>query len=140
MTIKPPVIVLIDDDEDDRDMFAIALKTAEPEAKLITASNGPEALKILEAAGVLPAFIFVDLNMPFMNGIECLAAIKKLPLIKEVPVVIYTTTSSKEYAEETKNGGAAYFLVKPNSLYALSDMLEQILMGVKLDYFLQVKS
>jgi CheY-like chemotaxis protein len=133
---KYPTLLLIDDDEDDRDIFAIALKTAEPEAKLITSANGPDALQKL-ADGLNPDFIFVDLNMPYMHGIECLEEIKQIAGLKNVPAVMYTTSSNRKDVENAQNAGAAYFLVKPTSLSVLSNILENIMQGTAATYFIE---
>lgn len=132
-------ILLVDDDDDDRDIFAIALKTAQPDAQLFTAQNGPECLRKLDEGNFVPDFIFLDLNMPYMHGNKCLEEIKKRPELKDVPVVIYTTSSNRKDAEETQKSGAANFLVKPTSLSALSQMLEYILQGRAPGYFLESK-
>ncbi|SFQ75139.1 response regulator [Flavobacterium akiainvivens] len=134
---KYPTLLLIDDDEDDRDIFAIALKTAEPDAKLITSANGPDALEKL-AEGAQPDFIFIDLNMPYMQGGKCLEEIKKIDRLKDIPAIIYTTSSSKQDAEDTLKAGASYFLVKPTSLSALSDILSDIMTGKAIEYFIEV--
>jgi CheY-like chemotaxis protein len=131
-----PLLMLIDDDEDDRDIFAIALKTAEPDAKLITSGNGPEALKKL-ADGETPDYIFIDLNMPYMPGIECLAEIKKIDMLKDVPAIIYTTSSNRRDAQDAKQAGAAHFLIKPTSLATLSNVLLAIMIGTQTQYFIE---
>lgn len=136
MAPHPQTILLIDDDEDDRDIFAIALKTASPNAVLITAPNGPDALQKLKS-GAQPGFIFIDLNMPYMQGNKCLEEIKAMPAFKDTPAIIYTTSSNRQDAEETRNAGAAHFLVKPTSLSVLSATLEGIIAGTEEKYFIE---
>jgi CheY-like chemotaxis protein len=136
MTTKP-VLLLIDDDEDDRDIFAIALKAANEGATLYTASNGPKAIALLKAGTVVPQLIFIDLNMPYMHGADCLREIKKMPGFTNVPAVIYTTSSHAKDVDETKGAGAAHFLVKPNSLGALTGALTRILGGTQPDYYIE---
>lgn len=132
-----PIILLIDDDEDDRDIFAIALKTAQPDAKLITASNGPKALELLENENLVPDFIFIDLNMPYMHGTECLKKIKQIPALQHVPAIIYTTSSSKKDVEDTQKEGAAFFVVKPTSLSALSHVLQKVMENAVSGYYIE---
>lgn len=136
MALYPQTILLIDDDEDDRDIFAIALKTASPNAVLITAPNGPDALQKLKS-GAQPGFIFIDLNMPYMQGNKCLAEIKAMPGFKNTPAIIYTTSSNRQDAEETRNAGAAHFLVKPTSLSVLAATLQGIIAGTEQKYFIE---
>jgi CheY-like chemotaxis protein len=136
MTLHQHTIMLIDDDEDDRDIFAIALKTASPDAVLITAPNGPDALQKLDD-GAQPGFIFIDLNMPYMHGNVCLEQIKALPLFKDIPAIIYTTSSNQQDAENTKKAGASHFLVKPTSLSVLSETLVSIIERTEQKYFIE---
>lgn len=136
MTFRP-TILLIDDDDDDRDIFAIALKTASPDARLITAQHGPEALEKLEKDSLVPDFIFIDLNMPYMHGNVLLAQLRQKPEYAGVPAIIYTTSSSREDAENAKNNGAIHFLVKPTSLSTLSGILKEILDGSATQYFIE---
>ena len=75
------ICFIVDDDEDDREIFAIALQDADKSYKCLTAINGKEALEKLKSDETLiPDFIFLDLNMPFMSGIQFLVEIKKVPL------------------------------------------------------------
>ena len=118
---------LIDDDEDDREIFGIALEDAAPDFECITAKNGLEAMEVLNTGNFMPSHIFVDLNMPYMSGIECLQAIKKISGLTDVPVIVYTTSSHNKDIEETRALGAAHYLIKPPSLISLIDLLSGIL-------------
>lgn len=117
---------LIDDDEDDREIFGIALEDAAPGFECITAKNGLEAMEVLNTGNFMPSHIFVDLNMPYMSGIECLQAIKKIPALLDVPIIMYTTSSHNRDIEETKALGAAHYLIKPTSLTTLTELLSGI--------------
>lgn len=118
---------LIDDDEDDREIFGIALEDAAPGFECITAKNGLEAMEVLKTGNFVPSYIFVDLNMPYMSGIECLNEIRKIPALADVPVIMYTTSSHSRDIEETKAMGAAHYLIKPPSLTTLIELLSGIL-------------
>src|SRR6186713_1099195 len=108
------VFFLADDDEDDRMLFSEALMEINPSIKCIMAKNGEEALFLLSnGLFELPDYIFLDLNMPVMNGLKCLAEIKKSAQLKNIPVVVYSTSSKKEYEEESKKLGAMNFFIKP---------------------------
>jgi DNA-binding response OmpR family regulator len=111
---------LIDDDVDDQEIFTIALQQVDPNFHCITAGNGDEALKMLiHPAAELPDYIFLDLNMPRMNGKECLRELKKLDRLKHIPVVIYTTSSSEYDQLTTRTLGAASFITKPFTIAEL---------------------
>lgn len=137
--IPSPVVYLIDDDEDDRDIFSIALENARSEAVCLTAKNGPEALKSLNDIKV-PDYIFIDLNMPYMSGRECLQEIKKRPMLRDVPAVVYTTSSQIKDANELMELGAAHFLVKPNSMVKLTGILKELLSGTPLPYYINLSA
>ncbi len=115
---------LIDDDVDDQDIFILALEEVDPTIRCHVASDGVEALqKLEEDSSFRPDYIFLDLNMPRMNGRQCLAAIKKVHSLRDIPVVIYSTSSDQKDMAETKQLGAADYIVKPNTVSALADIL-----------------
>ena len=108
------IILIVDDDEDDRSLFIDAVKKIDASIKCVSACDGEEALKYLRAeTSAIPDIIFLDLNMPRFNGKECLVAIKKIPHLQNIPVIIYSTTSRPEDVKETLSLGAAQFLTKP---------------------------
>jgi len=118
---------LVDDDPDDRDLFGMALKDVDESIELMHAENCVEALKILKADDVkIPDFIFLDLNMPFMNGKECLDELKKTAHLKDIPVIIYSTSSYAKDMEDTRKKGATHFLSKTSNF----DDLIKILMAL----------
>ncbi len=111
---KIKVILLIDDDADDRELFREALKQVDPLVICIEADDGDVALFLLnQPDAVLPDVIFLDLNMPRMNGKQCLNEIKQSDALAHIPVVIYTTSKRGVDVEETKNMGAVHFITKP---------------------------
>ncbi len=111
--IKLITIYIIDDDADDRDFLTDVLKELYPGIECFTASNGQEGLKKLETGAVpLPSLIFLDLNMPRLNGRQVLARLKADPAWQAVPVFIYTTSSNQKEIEELKALGAADYVVK----------------------------
>jgi CheY-like chemotaxis protein len=121
------IFFIADDDPDDRELFIEALRTIDPGCECIMASDGEEALsKLNDSLPQLPDFIFLDLNMPKVNGRACLVSIKKNARINHIPVIIYSTSAEKKDMDETIQYGAAYFLQKPNRFDDLSKALENI--------------
>lgn len=119
--------LLIDDDPDDRDIFSMAISRLPLPVKLDWAGNGLEALQKLNSyAGVLPDFIFLDLNMHIMNGKECLAEIKKISKVSEIPVIIYSTTLNEQIIYDTLQLGAFDHIEKPTNLDTLNKYLCRI--------------
>jgi CheY-like chemotaxis protein len=117
---------LIDDDHDDQLIFTLALKQVSGSLMCVTANNGFEALEKLGQKGFLPDYIFMDLNMPGMNGIECLLKIKGLTHLRNIPVVIYTTSSNQQDILETNALGAYAFITKPYHIADLSQKLHEV--------------
>ncbi len=108
------IILLVDDDEDDRKLFFDAVKELDAAITCISARDGQEALRYLrETANPLPDFIFLDLRMPGLSGQQCLVEIKKEPRLSSIPVMIYTTSRNVRESEELKQLGATHFMSKP---------------------------
>jgi CheY-like chemotaxis protein len=119
--------LLVDDDFDDALVFADVLKEVDAHMRFEHASNGMEALELLsKRASHLPDMIFLDLNMPRMNGKECLREIKANGNYKHIPVIIYTTSSLSADIEETFIMGATCFVTKPTSVKELKKILSTI--------------
>lgn len=112
--------MIVDDDSDDREFFCDAVTELDSPAECLTAINGEDALKILRNEKEhLPDYIFLDLNMPKMDGRTCLAELKKDVKLKNIPVIIFSTSSQPKDIEETRELGAAYFLTKPSDFKKL---------------------
>src|ERR1700755_558562 len=91
---------LIDDDIDDQEIFSMALAEIDPTIQCTLAGDGPQALEMLEAMATdLPDYIFIDMNMPKMNGIACLKAIKNLDHIESARVYMFSTTSDRNFID-----------------------------------------
>jgi CheY-like chemotaxis protein len=107
-------VLLIDDDEDDRFLFSEILKEIYPGANCQLATTGTDAILALKNSFLpAPHIIFLDLNMPKMNGKQALIEIKKVPSMANVPVIIYSTSRLIKDTEELLALGAYYFLSKP---------------------------
>ena len=121
------VCLLIDDDEDDQEIFSMALEDINSGIQCIMVSNGIAALEKLNAKKpLIPDFIFIDVNMPKMNGIECLREIQKLDHLKDAEVFMYSTSSDEKMIEKSKALGAKDFIVKPPGLALLTAKLLQV--------------
>lgn len=119
--------MIIDDDKDDRFFFREALKGLLSSSSCVEASNGEEALSQLRKAEQLPDFIFLDVNMHRMNGKECLKELKKDVKLKNIPVIMYSTSFSKESIEEFRRLGSSHYIDKPSDM---SKLPEQILLAI----------
>ena len=114
---QPKTLYLLDDDSDDLDFFCEAVSVIDREIICVRSSDSDAALKAFNASDVpVPDIIFLDLNMPLIDGRKFLMELKKLKAYAHVPVIIYTTSSHSRDREETIGLGAADFLTKPCSL------------------------
>ena len=123
-------ILLADDDADDRKYFLESLAEIDSTIECITAKDGQQALAFLNSPGfVLPDYIFLDLRMPRISGKQCLLQIKADDRLKDIPVIIYTTSRAVEESEELLRLGAVHFITKPADpdeiYYVLTLVLEE---------------
>lgn len=114
-------VFLVEDDEDDRHFFIAALKHLCNVFLLDSAHNGQEALDKLRRASALPAVIFVDFNMPVMNGLAFLVEKSRDANLKDIPVVMLS--GSTNMREEAFNSGANAFIDKQADETALRNEL-----------------
>jgi len=121
------LITLADDDEDDRLFFIDAFEELKINTIVNTVNNGRELLNFLNhPETILPNIIFLDLNMPILNGIECLKEIKLNDRFKEIVVAIYSTSSSDQDIEDTFVLGANIYIKKPSNFDNLKKILSDI--------------
>lgn len=106
--------MLIDDDEDDREIFLSVVESIAPTVLCAIATNGQDAISKLTNSDWLPQIIFLDLNMPLMDGKQFLREVKKSDVLKTIPVVVLSTSSDKETIIQTQNLGAEKFITKPD--------------------------
>ena len=120
-------VLIIDDDAEDRELFLEALKEIDTSIKVISAKDGKEAINLLENELVIhPDFIFLDINMPILDGRECLLYIKKKSRLRVIPVIMYSTTSDTNEIKDFYSIGAHDFLIKPANFRDLVEALESI--------------
>lgn len=123
----PGFIVLADDDPDDRLIFRDALKTVDRSIRFEEFKGGEELLSFLQdVRNPLPQLIFLDLNMPRINGFECLRRIRNDERLKQLCVIIYSTSNQFKDILETLNNGANLYFSKPNEMKELCSRLQQI--------------
>ena len=118
-------LMLIDDDEDDRDFFLQTMKDILPDVVCDTACNGQVALDRLNSSDVRPDLIFLDLNMPLMNGRQFLREITKYQHLTQIPVVILSTSGDAQTVRESIALGARHFITKPDLLQAWEVVLKR---------------
>lgn len=125
--LQNQLLFLVDDDIDDHEIFKSALSKVDGDLTLLTATNGYEALDLLSTTGTLPDYIFVDLNMPRMGGLQFLKEIKQTDTLKNIPVIIYSTSSNPVDIAKTKQLGAISFITKPSRFSDLCSLLQSLI-------------
>jgi CheY-like chemotaxis protein len=122
------ILMIVDDDSDDRYFFREAVKQIDASYECLEAQGGIEAFEYLRKADRIPDFIFLDLNMPLMYGWKILVRLKKDPILKNIPVIIYSTSNGDKDKKLTSELGASYFLTKPSDI---SKLPKEIIKAIK---------
>ena len=107
-------VLLIDDDVEEHEIFKLALNNFNADIHFVSTMNGRYALKLLKEAS--PDWIFLDINMPGMNGIDTLYEIKKMESIKDVPVFMFSTSDGYTHGALALSLGAKKYIRKPTDL------------------------
>ena len=119
-------ILLADDDLDDCLFFQDALDELTMPVSLNTVANGVELMTFLEHNSAnLPHVLFLDLNMPRKTGFECLSEIRQHEKLKQLPVIIYSTSSNPEVMDLLYNNGAHHYIRKPADFAHLKSVISK---------------
>ena len=126
--------LLADDDHDDAELFNEALTTVNPSIKFHHVEDGHEVFQFLMNSKIeKPDVIFLDLNMPSMSGWQCLAKLKNDSSLKNIPVIMYSTSSNPREKEIAIELGATGFVTKPTDFKVLTKILETISTNLSAD-------
>lgn len=131
MLLKPLLIYLADDDQDDRMLFKEALDEIDTGIAIEDFDNGVTLMdNLLNRNKRLPDIIYLDLNMPLMNGEECLYDIRNEPELVHIPIVIYSTYVDEASANLLREKGANLFLEKPDTFNKLKNLVRKSLESI----------
>ena len=118
-------ILLADDDTDDCFFFKEALRELLLYTKLTTVQDGEQLMQLLtNETNVLPHVLFLDLNMPRKNGFECLTEIKLSKKLKQLPVIVFSTSFEQEVVNQLYKNGAQYFIRKPSEFSQFKNIIQ----------------
>lgn len=124
----PIHLLLADDDEDDCLFFQDALDELSIVSSFKAVHNGEQLLQYLTGhLDQLPTVLFLDLNMPRKNGFECLVEIRSNEKLKELPVIIYSTSFDIDTINLLYQEGAQYYIRKPSEFAKLKQVIKQAL-------------
>jgi DNA-binding response OmpR family regulator len=119
-------VLLIDDDQADHFLFKEAIKRIDKDFQLTVIDNGVEALDKIKNKSSVADIIFIDLNMRAMSGFELLVELRKEEQLKDVPLVVYSSSGSAAAMEATHLLGANAYLCKPVNFFVLVNKLRAI--------------
>ncbi|KAF2078995.1 response regulator [Flavobacterium sharifuzzamanii] len=121
-------LLLADDDEDDCLFFKEALDEITISADFSTVHDGVQLMDYLQTNILnLPDVLFLDLNMPRKNGLECLDEIKRDDKLKNLPIIIFSTSLDSEIVNNLYLKGASYYIRKPGEFSKLKSVIEKAL-------------
>jgi CheY-like chemotaxis protein len=121
----PKVVMFIDDDEEDIEFYCEACGVVDNSITRITCGNGLEAVQMLKKPdAIIPDFIFLDIYMPVMDGKKCIIELRKIDKLKDVPVIMCSSSEFSEDQDECEKLGADFYLTKPHSVI---DMINSLL-------------
>ena len=124
------VLLIVDDDAEDIEIFCEAVKSIDSSLKCISANSGAKALDILQS-DILPDVIFLDINMPLRSGKDILIDIRKNHDYRDIVVVMYSTTMNPREMEECRKIGANDFLIKPSKFQDLCTAIEHLMKRIQ---------
>lgn len=126
MTTMVKRFLLIDDDSDDRELFSEALSLVEPAIICDQATDAEEGLTRLKTAQEAPDLIFLDINLPVMDGWQFLSRLKTESSLRHIPVIMYSTSSNVRDKKTAFELGALCFVTKPDAFRLLKGMLNVV--------------
>jgi CheY-like chemotaxis protein len=129
---KPIVILLADDDEEDRMLTCDALAESRLANEISCVTDGEDLMDYLRHKGKYtspaeaprPGLILLDLNMPKKDGREALREIKSDPELRQIAVVVFTTSKAEEDIYSSYDSGASSFISKPVTFEGLVDVMK----------------
>jgi CheY-like chemotaxis protein len=117
-------VLLIDDDQDEHEIFKRALHEYDPAINFFSAYDGQEGLDFLSREHA--HYIFLDINMPRINGIEVLKLLRKDVVLKDIPVIIYSTSDGRGFKKMSLDFGAVNYFTKPHTFRGMYKIFETV--------------
>jgi CheY-like chemotaxis protein len=122
--MKKKYCLLVEDDPEDQELFIDALHSISPTMGCYAVSNGEEALFTLMQEDFKPDYIFTDLNMPRMNGLEFLKLLRQIEKFQSIPVIVFSSHYSEDFIEVVKQLGVTGFYSK-TTIGILAEILKK---------------
>lgn len=135
-------VLLAEDDEDDQFIFTQSLMELKIDIIIDIANNGAEALEILSSDFLHTDMIFLDINMPKIDGLQCLGMIRTLR--PSTPIFILSTSNKQDYINRAYQSGANGYIVKPCTFERLKEELQIVLSAdwseTKSEFYLSIRN
>ncbi|QHV98686.1 response regulator [Spirosoma endbachense] len=131
MNLAKTVIYVVDDDADDRYFLRKSFQESDPSVTIVEAEDGGHLLAMLDtwSQGVTPPpvhLILLDMNMPKVNGLEALTAIKANPILRHIPTVMISTSAEPAQVAQAYENGINSYIQKPSSSFNLDLIVQAI--------------
>jgi len=120
-------IFLAEDDDDDSQFFYEAVTDMADAANVVRAKDGIELMQFLHTPETRPDIIFLDINMPRKNGFQCLNEIRANQQYKELPVIVFSTSSAADVINNMYDAGANAFVVKPSDFNEWKTIIKKVM-------------
>ncbi|MFP9114942.1 response regulator [Flavobacterium sp. RHBU_3] len=118
-------VILVDDDEDDRMVFRDIVHSVYPNIIFNDFNSADASLAFLECDHIMkPDLIFMDVNMPVKDGFFLLRYLRKREYLRDIPVIMFSTSSDPEDIEQARKLGAVGYAVKPSEVAKLTDIIK----------------
>lgn len=127
MIEKGKICILIDDDDDDQLIFSTTIEKHFKEYDFLSFSSFIEAESTLKKKASEIGVVFIDLNMPRINGKEGLVKLRNDPMYNSKPLIIYSTSNNPDDVQECLKKGATAFITKPSKINTLVSELSNYL-------------
>lgn len=127
MMVGEKHIILAEDDEDDCAFFEEALRTIPEAPPFLRARDGAELTSLLEKLSTPPYLIFMDLNMPRKSGTQCILEIRGRAEMKDLPIIVLSTSSREEIVNSAYQSGANLYIQKPSDFNLWSKAIAKVL-------------
>ncbi|MEJ1240541.1 response regulator [Chryseolinea sp. T2] len=129
MTTPQRIIFVVDDDPDDLEFFREAILKIDDSFKCIQCADGKMAGQLIQL-NIIPAIVFIDINMPVYNGFELLKDLRSKYNVENLQIAMLSTSMNAEYSAKLTSMGAQYTLQKPSSFNGYLEMLTPILANI----------
>ncbi len=118
-------ILFVDDDADELYLFNEALEQSAITVNVMRAKDGQQVIEMLNTQNH-PDIIFLDLNMPYKDGMETLSEIKNDLKLNHIPIIIFSTSKNPQYISNCYNIGATFYVVKPESFDDITKIVRKV--------------